>query len=151
MTNAASPLLGRALFEERLGRLEGVNGPQDVQPEVLLPRLGIHALGHGAGIGDEDVDAAQLAGCLLDPGSERGAVRDVDGAAEGAHAFILQRSDRLAHLIGFARADGDVGAFVRERVGDGASDTARTAQYDGALLLELKVHECLPEFLSGLL
>ena len=144
MTKAASPFSCGALFEERLRRLEGVNGPQDVQPEILFPGLGIHPLRHGAGVGDEDVDAAELAGGLLDPRPERRAVHDVDGGTEGAHAFVLQCGDRLADLIGLAGADGDVGAFGRERVGDGASDAARSAQHDGALLLELQVHGSSP-------
>ena len=54
-----APGFGRSL-EERLGGIEGMDGPEHVEPEVLLPGLRRIALGHGAGIGDQDVDPAEF-------------------------------------------------------------------------------------------
>ena len=76
----------------------------------------------------------------FDPAFQRRAIHDVHGRAGRAHAFGFQRADRILHLIGIARADGDVGAFARQRFRNRAPDAARAAQYDGVLALELEVH-----------
>ena len=64
------------------------------------------------------------------------------------HALVLQRGDRVLHLIGIACADRDIGAFAGQRVRNGASDAARAAEHDGVLAFEMKIHVPLP-CLSG--
>jgi hypothetical protein len=39
-----------------------------------------------------------------------------------------------------AGADGDIGAFTGQRLGNGTSDAARAAQDDGVLSFEMQIH-----------
>jgi len=57
--------------------------------------------------------------------------------------FVLQRGDRVLHLVRIARTDCDVCAFRCQRVSDGAPDAAGAAQDDSVLALELKIHTFL--------
>ena len=81
--------------------------------------------------------AAEFLARLGDPRLQRRAVHDVDRGAGRLDALVLERRDGFAHLIGVARAQADIGAFGRQRVGDGAPDAARAAQNDGVLAFKM--------------
>ena len=63
--------------EQRLGGIEGVDGGEHVELEVLFPRVDVIALRHGARVRDEDVEAAEFAGSRGNPAFQGGPVRDV--------------------------------------------------------------------------
>src|SRR5437763_1048020 len=79
----------------------------------------------GAGVREQQVEAAELLARISDPGLQRVAIGDIDRGASCAHAAIPQGSDSVFDLIGAARADRDVRAFAGKRVSDRASDAAR--------------------------
>ncbi|MHC2565981.1 hypothetical protein ACVIVD_008016 [Bradyrhizobium liaoningense] len=117
-----------------------MHGAEHVEPEILLPRRGIAALRHRAGIGEQQVDAAELLCSILDPGLQRRAVGDVDRAAGGLDAARLQLCDSGRNLIGVARAHRDIGAFTGQRRRNRPPDAARAAEDDGVLAFETEIH-----------
>ena len=122
-----------------------MHGAEHVEPEVLLPGRGIAALRHRAGIGEQQVDAAEFLRGALDPGFQRRAVGDVDRAAGSANAARLQFANGGCNLIRVARAHRDIGAFAGERRRNRPPDAARAAKDDGVLSFETEIH-CLAPF-----
>ena len=111
-----------------------------VGTERLLPAVGVVADGERADVAHQRIDAAELAAGGGDPGAERAAVSDVEGAAEGGNALALQCRDGGRHLVGVAGADRDCGAFAGEGLGDGATDALAGAGDDGAHSFQPEIH-----------
>jgi len=58
--DAGIAVLRAACFEERTRGLEGVDGAKHVELGNSVPMSGVAALGHGAGIAEQHVDAAEF-------------------------------------------------------------------------------------------
>ena len=92
------------------------------------------ATDRNAGIVDEDVEPAEIPGDvlhqLIDVGG--GGLVRLEGAGLDAPGFQFA-NDGFGLVGGGDVADGDVGAFIRERAGAGRADAARTAGDEGNL------------------
>jgi hypothetical protein len=108
----------------------------------------IAALRHGAGIGEQHVDAAKLRGHARYPRRQRGCVGDVDRCASGLHAHCLQFGDGGRDLIRVARANRHARAFTGQRARNRPPNAARTAEHDGVSSLQTQIH-CFFLFVSG--
>ncbi len=102
--------------------------------------LVVHALGQRADIGDEDVEAAERLGGLVDPGAQRLCVGHIYPPAPALHAQIRERRHNLVHYGLMASAQRDIAALGRQQLGDGATDPARAAGDDRILALEIEIH-----------
>ena len=122
MTRPKRPLLHAG--EDRLQEQQRRFDEELELVQVELPGLvfnGVLRLGAG-GVGDEDVDVAEMAG---DRGDERGnllLVANVGGKVVGVAARV---ADLLADLLGFGRrgevVHGDVDAIAAKRASHGSA------------------------------
>ena len=93
-----------------------------------------------AGIGDEDIEAAQRFGAVGDPGLQRLRVGDVEGSREDLGALGFQRAGGFGHLGGVAGADGDRRALGDKALGDGKPDTAGRSCHEDFAAFQLQIH-----------
>ena len=129
----------------RQGRAHEHRGMDDVERQRLLPvgrgrLLERGAAGGAAGVGDDEVQAAQLARALVDGRGERGLVGDVGRDAVRAHAQRAQLARRPLHLVGVAGAQAHGAALVGQAQDDRPADPARRAGDEGDLVGEPEVH-----------
>ena len=127
-------------LEERVGGVEGVDRGEHVELEVLFPGVDVIALGHRAGIRDEDVEAAEFVRGRSDPVLEGGAVGDVHARAGGFDAESFQFGHGGGNLVCIARADPEIRAFFRERVRDRTANAARAAEDERVLAFDVEIH-----------
>ena len=94
------------------------------------------------GVGDGDIEAAELRHRLVDQRLDLGLIADVavmkEGATAGrAHAFIaIYGQGRLFALLGVDVADQNLRALAGEQLGAGKADAAGGAGDDRAFALE---------------
>ena len=93
-----------------------------------------------AGVVDEDVDAAEIAGDALGHGGDGGLVGDVGGDGDRLGAASRQLGDRGVRLRLVAADDRDRGAGFGQSAGHAEPDAAIAAGDDGDLAAEIE--EC---------
>jgi hypothetical protein len=142
-----------ALDHVRHDRPEGVEHPGEVHRDHVVPLLG-GELGHragaaDAGVGDDDIDLAELGDRLRDRGLHRGAVADVGRDGERASPGLLDELRGLLQLVTLAEAvrhrrdvaaqvgDHHIGAGVGQRHRVGATLPARPAGDERNTTVEL--------------
>ena len=131
----------RALGDEMPGRdLIGQEYAARIDREIEVPVLvgqverALH--GRDAGVGDEDLAAAQMLERLAERAFDRSALTHVDLHGDRVRADLLRRSPgRLAIDVGDRNPD----AASCKRGGDRAADAVRAAGYEGAPTAELRI------------
>jgi hypothetical protein len=116
--------------------------------ERALPAVGIDVLQGGtarraARVGDDQVQAAQRRGHLVNGVRQRDVVGDVGGHAMGADPERPQLGGGAGDLVGVARADADGAALVRQAQGDGPPDPARAPRDEGHLVAQAELHHAV--------
>ena len=96
----------------------------------------------GAGIVDEDVDAAELAPDALDHARDRHLVGDVGDDRDRLDAAPGKLGGGRLRFGFVASDDGDVRAGFRKTSGDAKPDTAIAAGNDGNLAFEVEQVSC---------
>src|SRR5699024_2886944 len=95
--------------------------------DLLLGHVGVAVEG-AAGVGSQDVDAAELVDGLLDDGFHLSLVGDVHGLIEAGHAALSgDVVDDLLGLDGVQVGDDDLGAFLGIQLGSGFTHTGTAA------------------------
>lgn len=119
----------------RTGRAKGVEGAQCVDPKVSLHDTGLTAddrqLLGDAGIGDDDVQSAELGDELLDG--------PVDGIGVGHIALAPRRvvaGGDLGEELGLQAREGHAGPVGGEEVGDPGAEAAGRARDEDATAAE---------------
>ena len=105
--------------------------------------------GRTAGVGDDEVQAAQLARALVDRRGQRRLVGDVGRHAVRADAERAQLAGRALHLIGVARAQPHGAALVGQAQDDRPADPARGARDEGDLARQPEVHQTVGGGVGG--
>ena len=124
-------------------RFGSIHGVHQVDLEGRAESVGRDAISKGAGIGDQNIDAAQLPRACLDPAGQGLAVADVDGLAERAPAALRQGRGFCRHRLGVAGTDRDVASLGDEPAGDRVADAARAAGHERLLAGQMQIH-CHP-------
>ena len=93
-----------------------------------------------AGVGDEQLEAAERLGGGEHEGLERVGVGHVDGLAEGRGATVAELRDRRLDAGGVAGRDGDGAPLRGQAERDRTTDAARAARDDRALARQSQVH-----------
>jgi hypothetical protein len=113
-----------------------------VQVHHFVPGLELVVLGRrapgGAGVVDEDVDAAEA----LHRGGDHALAffgqRGIGGDPAGIDAARVKMSRGLREVIGLARAQHDAGAGLAEAFGDLQAEAARAASDEGRLAFQVE-------------
>ena len=88
------------------------------------------------GVVDQDIDAAQRIGSLVDVARNGRAIAQVASHAERPAAVALQLRLSRLHAVGAARTDRHVRAVCGEGKRDGTTDPAAAAGHHGLLAFE---------------
>ena len=128
----------------RQRRVDRAHGVHQVDLELVPERVVVPVHVERADVRDHDVDAAQLRSARLDPADQRFPVGDVERPARRLHALALERLDRRLDPVRAARADRDVAAFGRERLGDRPPDALAAAGDDRFFAPQPEIHSAPP-------
>src|SRR5262249_5995423 len=120
------------------------------EPEALGPGLVLQLVVvepretagiHGAGVVDEDVDAAELLLRGFDQPLDVGLLRHVGlHGVDLAAGLLRQLVTRRVDLLGRAPGDHDAHAFLEEHARGFVADAAAAARHDCAAALDAEIH-----------
>ncbi len=129
----------------RHGVLRRVDGRHQIHVEHARPVLGGEAVEragrHAADVVDENVDAAQAFGRLVDEPLAAVLACEIGGDREARDVVPGDFARGLVQPLLAARRQGDVAAFGSQRVRDREADALARARDGGVLTRESEIHD----------